>query len=95
MLENTEGAIKMENPEKLVAGHSQSRAKMTVLKGGGVDGFSYFTLISVILFCNHDYPRYRIPVYSWFGLTMIHCIYTVFDIKLSSEFLQGSIIYKL
>jgi hypothetical protein len=47
--------ISSENCFLKVAGHGQSRAKMTVLKGG-VDGFSYFTLISVILFCNHDYP---------------------------------------
>jgi len=29
-------------------------SKMTILKGG-VDGFSYFSLISVILFSNQDH----------------------------------------
>jgi hypothetical protein len=32
-----------------------NRSKMTILKGG-VDGFSYFSLISVILFSNQDRP---------------------------------------
>jgi hypothetical protein len=34
-----------------VEGHGQNKKKMTILKGG-VDGFSYFSLISVILFSN-------------------------------------------
>jgi hypothetical protein len=34
------------------------RSKMTILKGG-VDGFSYFSLISVILFSNQDHPCFN------------------------------------
>jgi hypothetical protein len=39
-----------------VTGHGQNRSKMTILEEG-VDGFSYFSLISVILFSNQDHPR--------------------------------------
>jgi len=35
--------------------HSQNRSKMDHLKGG-VDDFSYFSLISVILFSNQNHP---------------------------------------
>ena len=38
-----------------VAGHGQKMSKMTIFKGG-VDSFSYFSLISVILFSNQDHP---------------------------------------
>ena len=38
-----------------VAGHGQQMSKMTIFKGG-VDSFSYFSLISVILFSNQDHP---------------------------------------
>jgi hypothetical protein len=38
-----------------VAGHGQNMSKMTIFKGG-VDGFSYVSLISVILFSNQDHP---------------------------------------
>jgi hypothetical protein len=38
-----------------VGGHGQNRSKMTILKGG-VDGFSYFALISAILFSNQEHP---------------------------------------
>ena len=41
-----------------VAGHGSERSKMTILKGG-VDGFSYFSLISVILFSNQDHPCFN------------------------------------
>jgi len=44
-----------ENCFPKVAGHSQNRSKMTILKGG-VYGFSFFSLISVILFTNQDHP---------------------------------------
>jgi hypothetical protein len=36
---------KTKNPK--VAGHGQNRSKMTILKGD-VDGFSYFSLISIM-----------------------------------------------
>ena len=38
-----------------VAGHGQNRSKMIIVKRG-VDGFSYFSLISIILFSKQDHP---------------------------------------
>jgi len=45
-----------------LAGHGENRPKMTILKGG-VDGFSYFSLISVILFSNQDHHWIIICLY--------------------------------
>jgi hypothetical protein len=42
-----------ENCFPKIAGHSQNRSKMTILKGG-VDVFSYFSFVSVILFSNQS-----------------------------------------
>jgi hypothetical protein len=38
-----------------IVGHYQNWSKMAILKRG-VDGFSYFSLISVILLSNQDHP---------------------------------------
>ena len=45
---------KEENCFPKVARHRENRPKMTILKGG-VDGLSYFSFISVILFSNQDH----------------------------------------
>jgi len=39
---------------------------MTIFKGG-VNGFSYFSLISVILFSNQDHPWISYPLFSPMG----------------------------
>ena len=44
-----------ENCVPIVAGHGQNRSKLTILKGSK-DGFSYFSLISIILFSNQGHP---------------------------------------
>ena len=51
-----------ENSLLKIAGHCQNRSKVTILNGG-VDGFSYFSLISVILFSNQDHPQFQ----AWSG----------------------------
>jgi hypothetical protein len=47
--------ISSENCFPKVAGHGENMSKMTILKGGA-DGFSYFSLLSDILFSNQDNP---------------------------------------
>ena len=66
-----------ENCFPKVALHGQNRSKMTILKGG-VDGFSYFSLISVILFSNQDTDIEKIVLFRPMTLIFLHFLWFFF-----------------
>jgi hypothetical protein len=62
-----------------VAGHGQNRSKLTILKGSK-DGFSYFSLISIILFSNQGHPCICVRGFChclWFSNQGHPCIYVL------------------
>ena len=81
--------LKIDFPK--VAELGQNWSNLTILKGD-VDSFSYFSLISVILFSNQDNPWYADIAISHITKIWSENMYFLKAVKISSPLLTSSLI---